>query len=45
MEKKVTKQFLSYTKKAAIKKNPSISSLIKGVGSQKYSIDFIKQGY
>ncbi len=45
MEKSRTEQFLSHTKKAATKKTPGIISQIQGVGSQKYSIEFIKKGY
>lgn len=45
MEKRKAEQTVNHTKKAATKKTSCMISQIQGVGSQRYSIEFIKKGY
>lgn len=45
MERRTTEQTIDRMKKAANKKSPCLITQIQGVGSQKYSIHFVKKGY
>lgn len=45
MEKGKDEALISDVKKIAQKKTPQILQLISGVGSQKYSVEFMKKGY
>lgn len=45
MERRTTEQTIDRMKKAVNKKSPCLITQIQGVGSQKYSIHFVKKGY
>ncbi len=45
MEKSGAEQFVRDIKKKRLKKSTCVITQIQGVGSQKYSVEFVKKGY